>query len=166
MMQKDYRAPFLGPLLGFDMINAQLAVSGKIIKLKKEVTMEHALANFGIEVPVKRMSEDREFRDLFPALTSELEDRGTKQHKIDGVRVMEEETEPARIHFEPGVIDYIRRCDTNEQALEIVDYLLKRGEISQKEAKAIKSKLKTDGLRSFGSKKERDHYLHHGLEPE
>jgi hypothetical protein len=64
----------------------------------------------------------------------------------------------------PDIVDYIRRCDTVSQALEIVDYMLKRGEISRSEAKDIKTRLKSEGLRSFGEKKEKDHYLRHGLE--
>ncbi|UCE11609.1 MAG: DUF2095 family protein [Candidatus Thorarchaeota archaeon] len=110
------------------------------------------------------MSDD-EFREDFPALSEEIETGGTQKHRIDGVRVMsEDEPEPAVVHFTPGVIDYIRRCDTSEQAIEIVEYLLKRGELSQKEANAIKVQLRSDGIRSFGAKKERDHYLHHGLD--
>ncbi|MFW9909102.1 MAG: DUF2095 family protein, partial [Candidatus Thorarchaeota archaeon] len=66
--------------------------------------------------------------------------------------------------FLPTVIDYIRRCDTVPQAVEIVEYMVNRGELSLKEAKRIKQQLKTEGLRSFGTKKEKDHYLHHGLE--
>ncbi|MHA2433616.1 MAG: DUF2095 family protein [Candidatus Thorarchaeota archaeon] len=112
------------------------------------------------------MSED-DLKEDFPALSDEMETGGTQKHRIDGVRVMsEEKPEPAVVHFTPSVIDYIRRCDTDEQAVEIVEYLLKRGELSQKEARAIKVQLKSDGIRSFGAKRERDHYLHHGLEPE
>ncbi len=112
------------------------------------------------------MAKDREFKESFPVLTEELETGTTKQRKIDGVRGMEEESEPVKIRYTPSVVDYIRRCDTDEQAVEIVEYLLKQGEISQKEARTIKSQLRAQGIRSFGSKKERDHYLHHGVEPE
>ena len=31
-------------------------------------------------------------------------------------------------------------------------------------AKAARPQLKADGLRSFGAKKEKDHYSHHGVE--
>jgi hypothetical protein len=110
------------------------------------------------------MSED-DFKEDFPALSEEMETGGTQKHRVDGVRAMsEEESKPAAVHFTPSVVDYIRRCDTDEQAVEIVEYLLNRGELSQKEARAIKVQLKSEGIRSFGAKKERDHYLHHGLE--
>jgi hypothetical protein len=112
------------------------------------------------------MSEDGEFREAFPALSKELEEKATKTYKIDGVRTMSEETEPnksERTIFEPDVVDYIRRCDTMSQAMEIVEFLLKQSEITSSQAREIKSQLKTDGLRSFGAKKEKDHYLHHGI---
>ena len=112
------------------------------------------------------MSEDGEFHEAFPALGKELEEKSTKTHRIDGVRIMSEESESTkseRTSFEPDVVDYIRRCETMSQAMEIVEFLLKQNEITQPQAKEIKSQLKTDGLRSFGSKKEKDHYLHHGV---
>jgi hypothetical protein len=113
------------------------------------------------------MSEDEEFRRNFPALSKELEEGTTQTFPIDGVRTVSEESESKeeeKINYTPDVVDYIRRCDTLTQANEIVDFLAKQGEISVGQARAIKSKLKADGIRSFGAKKEKDHYLHHGLE--
>jgi hypothetical protein len=112
------------------------------------------------------MSEDGEFRESFPSLSKELEEKSTKTYKIDGVRTMSEETESTKVEresFEPDVVDYIRRCDTMSQAMEIVEFLLKQSEITTAQAREIKSQLKADGIRSFGSKKEKDHYLHHGV---
>nr|KXH77544.1 MAG: hypothetical protein AM324_00200 [Candidatus Thorarchaeota archaeon SMTZ1-83] len=106
-----------------------------------------------------------EFDEEYPALSEELAEGQTKTHKIDGVRAMAEESDEPQDHktFVPDVVDYIRRCDTVKQAMEIIDYLLGRGEISRSDARDIKAQLKTDGLRSFGAKKEKDHYLHHGI---
>ncbi|TFH09075.1 MAG: DUF2095 domain-containing protein [Candidatus Thorarchaeota archaeon] len=113
------------------------------------------------------MSEDDEFRRNFPALSKELEEENTQAFPIDGVRTVSEESESKdeeKINYTPDVVDYIRRCDTLTQANEIVDFLAKQGEITDGQARAIKSQLKSDGIRSFGAKKEKDHYLHHGLE--
>ncbi|MFW9801849.1 MAG: DUF2095 family protein [Candidatus Thorarchaeota archaeon] len=112
---------------------------------------------------------DEEFKDDFPALAKEMNEERTLTHRIDGVRTMsDDEPDEPKEHktFLPDVVDYIRRCDTVNQAIEIVDYLLSRAEISPSDARQIKSQLKADGLRSFGAKKEKDHYLHHGIEPE
>jgi hypothetical protein len=110
---------------------------------------------------------DKEFKDSFPAISDELERGLTQQYKIQGVRAtLSEKSEetPAKGTYIPGVIDYIRRCDTVNQAIEIVDWMVKRGEITRAEAREIKSQLRSEGLRSFGTKKEKDYYLHHGLE--
>ncbi|MBY8996889.1 MAG: DUF2095 family protein [Candidatus Thorarchaeota archaeon] len=111
------------------------------------------------------MSEDGEFREVFPSLNKELEENTVQTFKIDGVRTMAEETDSKADAktFTPDVIDYIRRCDTVSQAFEIVDFLMKQNEINQAQAREIKSQIKADGLRSFGAKKEKDHYLHHGI---
>jgi hypothetical protein len=76
----------------------------------------------------------------------------------------ESKEELEKINYTPDVVDYIRRCDTLTQANEIVDFLAKQGEISVGQARAIKAQLKSDGIRSFGAKKEKDHYLHHGTD--
>ncbi|MHA1769582.1 MAG: DUF2095 family protein [Candidatus Thorarchaeota archaeon] len=114
------------------------------------------------------MSEDDEFQRMFPSLAKELRENKTQSFKIDGVRTMPEEPEvdvtPEKQTFLPNVVDYIRRCDTVNQAVEIIDFLLKQEEISSTDARAIKNQLRTEGLRSFGAKKEKDHYLHHGIE--
>jgi len=65
-------------------------------------------------------------------------------------------------HFNPSAIDFIRRCDTNEQAQEIISYLQKRGELTHDQAKELNHKLKQEGVRGFGPKKEENHYFHEG----
>jgi hypothetical protein len=119
------------------------------------------------------MSHDKDFEESFPALSREMREGRTKEMMIDQVRQSvgedieggeAEQPEPLERTFVPDIVDYIRRCDTVSQALEIVDYMLKRGEISNSEARDIKTRLKGEGLRSFGEKKEKDHYLRHGLE--
>jgi hypothetical protein len=58
----------------------------------------------------------------------------------------------------PDVVDFIRRCDNEKQALEIVDFMLNRGEISDEYAGRLRKQLRSKGVRSFGSKKEDDYY--------
>jgi len=65
-------------------------------------------------------------------------------------------------HFNPSAIDFIRRCDTNEQAQEIIQYLQKKGELTQNQAKELEYKLKRDGVRGFGQKKEENYYFSEG----
>lgn len=62
-------------------------------------------------------------------------------------------------HFNPSAVDFIRRCDTETQAEEIIAYLEKKGEITKENAKDLRCQLKRDGVRSFGPKKEENHYF-------
>ncbi len=112
--------------------------------------------------------KDEEFRKNYPALAKELESSETQEYQIDGVRVMSEDSDkPSEPRtYIPSVVDYIRRCDTVSQALEILEYLVKSGELTNSMARDIKRQLKSEGLRSFGTKKEKGHYLKFGIESE
>ncbi|MCF2135740.1 MAG: DUF2095 family protein [Candidatus Thorarchaeota archaeon] len=109
--------------------------------------------------------ERKDFEKAFPALSDEMATGETKTYRIAGVRQeMNESRSPGEKEtYLPDVVDYIRRCDTVSQAVEIIEYLLKRGELTKSQASSIKRQLKSEGLRSFGAKKERDYYLHHGI---
>lgn len=111
------------------------------------------------------MSDKDEFAKNYPALDKELKGGNTKKMRIDGVRGEPQQEDRKRGEtFLPDVADYIRRCDTEEEAFEIVDYMLKRGKINKTEAQEIKNAIKQKGLRVFGEKKEEGHYLHHGID--
>jgi len=111
--------------------------------------------------------DKEKFRKMFPNLAEELESSDSKI-AINSVRSNAEVGEKAAsgrfLHYMPDVIDFIRRCDTAEQAAEIIDYMEKRGEISNKDAEKLRSQLKEKGVRSFGPKKEENYYLKHGDE--
>jgi hypothetical protein len=117
---------------------------------------------------------------MFPNLIKELED-GENKVTIDAVRadaakaevevhnsdeVLRLETEEALPdkfrHYNPTVVDFIRRCDTVPQAEEIIEYMHRRGEITEEYACQLKEQLKEQGIRSFGSKKEDDYYFKQG----
>lgn len=50
----------------------------------------------------------------------------------------------------PGAIDFIRRCTNNEDAIEILDFLFNKKEISDKDYKFLKSQiLKEGGLKKL-----------------
>jgi hypothetical protein len=62
-------------------------------------------------------------------------------------------------HFNPQAIDFLRRCDTESQAEEIIIYLEKKGEITKEYASELRAQMKKDGVRCFGPKKEENHYF-------
>lgn len=124
--------------------------------------------------------DKKSVKKLFPNLIKELEGSENKV-PIDAVRAdaaKAEETvddaEEAMLaeaenalpdkfrHYNPTVVDFIRRCDNNVQAEEIISYLQKRGEITEEYAEEVRAQLKKEGVRSFGPKKEEDYYFKQG----
>ena len=104
-----------------------------------------------------RAHDRTEFRKKFPNLAKELE--GGEKITIEGTRSNLREAEKALESHDPTVIDFLRRCDTCKQGLEIIDYLKTRGEIEEGYAASLKAQLLQKGLESFGKKKNPGHYL-------
>jgi hypothetical protein len=124
--------------------------------------------------------DKKSVKKMFPNLIKELEG-GENKVPIEGVRadaaraeetvddleetllVEAENALPDKFrHFNPTVMDFLRRCDTETQAEEIIVYLQKRGEITQEYANEVRTQLKKEGVRSFGPKKEQDYYFKEG----
>lgn len=104
-------------------------------------------------------------KKLFPNLAKELE---FTEHKVPinsvrtDIKTGEKAASKRFIHYNPDIIDFIRRCDREKQAEEIINYMEKRGEIGKQYAKKLRKQLKEKGVRSFGSKKEENYYFKHG----
>jgi len=112
------------------------------------------------------MTLDREaVKRLFPNLAKELE-LGENGVPVNSIRTDSPTAEKAVaesfVNYMPDIVDFIRRCDTEQQAEEIISYMEKRGEIDKEYADRLREQLKIKGVRSFGSKKETDYYLKHG----
>jgi hypothetical protein len=109
--------------------------------------------------------DKKTFKKLFPHLAKEL---GSEEHKVEinsvrtDVQTAERAASKRFTHYMPDVIDFIRRCDTKEQAEEIIAYMEKRGEITKQYAEKLRKQLEDKGVRSFGPKKEENYYLKHG----
>ncbi len=110
--------------------------------------------------------EKKAFKKMFPNLAQEL-GSGENKVSVNSVRTDNEAgerhaTRETFVHYVPDVVDFIRRCDTPEQAERIIDFMEKRGEIDRLYAQKLKEQLKEKGVRNFGAKKEEDYYLRHG----
>ncbi len=97
---------------------------------------------------------------MFPNLAEELE-QGSVTAKInssqlDGKARKNIASKTFR-GYNPDVIDFLKRCNTLEDANEIIDYMEKQNKISTKYAQKLRRQLKEKGIRSFGAKKE-DNY--------
>lgn len=99
-------------------------------------------------------------------MSSEMEE---KENKVTIFSVRSDVSEGERVstkrfdNYMPDAVDYIRRCDNEKQAAEIIDYLEKRQEISRQHAQKLRKQLRTKGVRSFGSKKPDDYYSRAGI---
>lgn len=94
------------------------------------------------------------FRRKYPNLAGELGGTGTV--KIQAVRTSVKEAEKAShsLHgYEPTAIDFIRRCENNAQALEIINFLEKNGKIEPSYARHLRAQLAEQGLQSFGKRR-------------
>ena len=106
--------------------------------------------------------DKRQFRKRFRRLAEEMEDRESRMSMTSvrsdteaGERAVPKEFEG----YNPDVIDFLRRCDNEEQAKEVIRFLLKKKEISRGYASRLRRQLLEKGVRSFGSKKDGDHYI-------
>lgn len=102
------------------------------------------------------MSEhvSEEFRKKYPNLDEELGKNGTV--KIQAVRSNVKEAERVahcRQGYDPTALDFIRRCENDGQALEIINFLESKGEIEPSYAKRLRSQLAEHGLKSFGKRR-------------
>ena len=101
----------------------------------------------------KPSAED--FKRECPSLVEEMGGQGTIS--LDSVRGSADEAEraatPTHHGDEPTAVDYIRRCSTEDQAVEIINYLEAKGEVEAEHAKQLRAQLAEKGLGSFGKRR-------------
>ncbi|MHA1646067.1 MAG: DUF2095 family protein [Promethearchaeota archaeon] len=97
--------------------------------------------------------EKRDFRTNLPNLAEELEDINSSGR----IRVESLSFEDVTPH-DPGLIEFIQRCSTRNEAFEIIDYLERREEISVEIAAINRKKIKEEGLKAFGPHITPGHY--------
>ncbi len=95
-----------------------------------------------------------ELSDQFPHLLEEIS-KGKKSIKIDSIDMnveQQNEEKPQKSKkssynelYNPGVIDFLRRCTKNEDAINILDYLKEKNEITQQEYSRYKNIISQKG---------------------
>ncbi len=65
--------------------------------------------------------------------------------------------------YEPSVIDFLQRCKTEEEGIEIIIFLVKRGELPEEEGQKLIQQLKEKGIRSFGPLRKSGYYYKEAL---
>jgi hypothetical protein len=98
---------------------------------------------------------------MFPNLAKELEQESVavkiNSNKPDS-KVKEKIASETFRGYNPDIIDFLRRCNTLEEANEIIDYMEKQKKLSAKYANKFRRQLKEKGIKSFGAKKEKNYY--------
>ena len=117
--------------------------------------------------------DKEELKKFLPHLMEEIVDK-KKSIKIDSFKTqIEQGSEESKSHqrnylptelIDPGAIDFIRRCTKNEEAIEILNYLLKRNEISSDDYNKLKNEIMMDGglrnlIEKYGGPKNSGYYI-------
>ena len=116
-------------------------------KKKLDVTNED-----GLKIAYDKDELDRQFHQLMHELSEKK-----KSLKIKGIDYEIEQSEDknklekasnyCEDFLNPAAIDFIRRCNNREDALEILDYLLGRNELNIQDYDTLKNRIKEeDGL--------------------
>ncbi|GAH15462.1 unnamed protein product, partial [marine sediment metagenome] len=104
-------------------------------KKNKEKSLKKVIIDSKKGISISYNRED--IKKKLPHLFNELKN-GNQKIRINGIKDSNEINDL----FYPRVEDFIRRCSTQEEAYEILDFLLKRAEISEKEYNYLKKRVK------------------------
>ncbi len=125
---------------------------GDNISLYEEENMDLLDSIEGIEF------EQEEFKKGYPHLAKEIIDPNLV-YPVEAVRWHDEKSEPKEVEpdipEEPTVESLIRRSKTEEEAVEIILYLEKRGEINSHEADRLINDIEKNGLEAFKARRGR-----------
>ena len=117
--------------------------------LKDYPNLKKELQDQDKAIPLQYVDED-----AAKEIESELEDETEENEEKQTIST------PSRFAgYDPSVIDFIRRCDSDEEAKEIIVFMEKKGELSKDDAEKLLQQLQTQGLRSFGTKKKSGYYF-------
>ncbi|MFX0040791.1 MAG: DUF2095 family protein [Candidatus Heimdallarchaeota archaeon] len=114
-----------------------------------------------------------DFNKQFPHLIEEISKK-KKSLKIDSININTDQTNMENTQesnnsypnelYNPGVIDFLRRCTENEDAINILDYLMRRNEITQQEYHNYRKIISQEGglkqlIDQFGGLKRPGYYM-------
>lgn len=102
----------------------------------------------------------KELKKMLPSIAKEMQVKNTTGTiTINSVRTEESKQTSHFTGYNPDIVDFLRRCNTDRDGLEIINFMEKRGEINHKHAEKLLKQLKEKGIRSFGPKKETNYYF-------
>ena len=117
--------------------------------------------------------ETEELKKNLPHLLSEITEN-TQTYPIEEVQFSQTKQKESLLEkreetllddlINPGVFDFLRRCSNEEEAVEILDYLLKRKEISETQYNTLREQLRkenglADLIEQYGGFKKPGYYM-------
>lgn len=100
------------------------------------------------------------FKEKFPNLCDEIEE-SSNSISVDAIRTDldagNRAADPKRSSG-PTVVDYIKRCETEDEAIRVIGRMAEHGKIKEKYARMLRSQLVKEGLDSFSSKKDLENH--------
>ena len=99
-----------------------------------------------------------DFKEYFPSIYEEIVESNHELEENETRTSTGSKSVRKFRGYNPSITDFICRCKTDEEALEIIKYMLEKGEITEEEEKAIKKQLEEKGLESFGPHREAGYY--------
>lgn len=107
---------------------------------------------------IREGDPEKEIKKYFPAIYEEIKNNTNQLDEEDMKTTLGTKKIRQFRGYSPTITDFICRCKTKEEALEIIEYMLKMNKITENEANAIKKQLKEKGLRSFGEHRAPGYY--------
>lgn len=102
--------------------------------------------------------DEKELKKSYPNLHKELADSGGDQpEESDSHKRRKVKVDMGR-GYDPSILDFLQRCSTDDEALAIIDFMEKKGDISRPYANSLRKKVADKGVRSFGPKRNPGHY--------
>ncbi|OLS28005.1 MAG: hypothetical protein HeimC2_09080 [Candidatus Heimdallarchaeota archaeon LC_2] len=120
--------------------------------MNKKKELEHNLEN---EHEHNEDFEGFTLEDLdndFSSLAFEMKKSGVTLNSVMEVTQRFEEPVPHFRNYNPTILDFLARANTDEECKEIITYCLKKGEITQDEANKLQEHLSKDGFSTFGTR--------------
>lgn len=118
---------------------------------KKEETKPSEPVKIDYKDGLHVMYDRGDLKKKFPHLMGEIENKdkiininsitSDIENKPDSKHLEQNDQQIPKELINPGVNDFIRRCRNEKEAFEILDYLLKRKEISQQEYDEFKTRI-------------------------
>lgn len=102
--------------------------------------------------------EEEELLDTFPTLFQEIKS-GEQNIVEQEARTSSGSKKLRRFQsYTPGVSDFLCRCKSEKEAEEIIEFLLKKGDITEEHAQYLQKQLDEKGLEFFGEHRAPGYY--------